>query len=83
VISMGDKRGPQAEAIVGVRREHPSWGPKKAAREVARGARPATGLARIEQQFGELLRRQGLSEPRKYGRRPREFPSAKFGCAAQ
>jgi len=62
----------QAEAIVGVRREHPSWGPKKLRAKLLERA-PAQGWP-ASSTIGELLRRQGLSEPRK--RRRRASPSA-------
>ena len=62
----------QVQVIVGLRREHPSWGPKKLrARLVAREPeRSWPALSTI----GDLLRRGGLSRPRK--RRPRATPSA-------
>ncbi len=62
----------QAEAIIGVRREHPRWGPKKLRAKL---------LARAPEQswpalstIGELLHRAGLSERRK--RRRRATPTA-------
>jgi putative transposase len=61
----------QAEAIVGLRREHPSWGPKKLRAKLFERA-PAQGWP-ASSTIGELLRRQGLSEPRK--RRRRATPS--------
>src|SRR5258708_2514960 len=56
----------QAEAIVGLRRQHPSWGPKKLhARLSARApAQEWPALSTI----GELLRRAGLSH--RHQRRP-------------
>jgi putative transposase len=61
----------QAEAIVEVRREHPSWGPKKLRAKLLERA-PAQAWP-ASSTIGELLRRQGLSEPRK--RRHRATPS--------
>jgi putative transposase len=62
----------QAQAITGVRREHPSWGPRKLrAKLQQRGPGqewPAPST------IGELLRREGLSQPRK--RRRRSTPGA-------
>lgn len=57
----------QAEAIVGLRRAHPSWGPKKLRAKLMQRA--------PEQQWpalstiGDLLRRRGLSESRRRRRR--------------
>src|SRR5208282_456791 len=57
----------QAEAISGVRREHPSWGPKKLrARLVERAAEQSWPVLST---IGELLRRTGLSQARKRRRR--------------
>jgi len=53
----------QAEAIVGVRRAHPSWGPRKLRAYLERWA-PVQGWP-APSTIGELLRRQGLSQPRK------------------
>jgi len=55
--------GAQAEAIVGLRRQHPSWGPKKLrAKLMALAAEQSwPALSTI----GDLLRRQGLSRRRK------------------
>jgi len=53
----------QAQAIVGVRRAHPSWGPKKL-RARLRERAPAQGWP-APSTIGELLRREGLSQPRK------------------
>jgi len=57
----------QAEAIVGLRRQHPSWGPKKLRAKL---------LARAPQQhwpalstIGDLLQRAGLSQRRRLRRR--------------
>ncbi len=61
----------QARAIVGVRREHPSWGPKKLRANLQQRAPEQSWPA--PSTIGELLRRQGLSQPRK--RRRRASPS--------
>jgi transposase InsO family protein len=61
----------QAEAIVGVRRAHPSWGPKKLRANLQQRA-PEQGWP-APSTIGELLRRAGLSQPRK--RRRRASPS--------
>ena len=53
----------QAEAIVGVRREHPSWGPRKLRAKLSQRAPGQSWPAAST--MGELLRRQGLSQPRK------------------
>jgi len=62
----------QAEAITGLRRQHPSWGPKKLRAKL---------LARTPEQcwpapstIGNLLQREGLSQRRK--RRRRTTPTA-------
>jgi putative transposase len=53
----------QAEAIVGLRHQHPSWGPKKLrARLVALG--PEQGWPALST-MGDLLRREGLSQRRR------------------
>jgi putative transposase len=62
----------QAEAIVGVRRAHPSWGPRKLRAKLAERA-PAQRWP-APSTIGELLRRAGLSQPRQ--RRRRASPSA-------
>ncbi len=53
----------QAEAIVGMRQAHPSWGPKKLRAKLMAlaGEQRWPGLSTI----GDLLRRQGLSQRRK------------------
>ncbi len=57
----------QAEAISGVRREHPSWGPKKLrARLVERAPEQSWPVLST---ISELLRRTGLSQARKRRRR--------------
>lgn len=63
----------QAEAIVGVRRAHPSWGPKKLRANLQQRA-PAQGWP-APSTIGELLRRQGLSQPRKRRRCASPGPS--------
>jgi putative transposase len=62
----------QAEAIVGLRRQHPSWGPKKLRAKL---------LARAPEQhwpalstIGDLLQREGLSHRRKRRRRATPTP---------
>src|SRR5216683_5930173 len=69
----------QAEAIVGLRRQHPSWGPKKLhARLSARApAQEWPALSTI----GELLRRAGLSH-RHQRRRARATPTSGGLCPA-
>jgi transposase InsO family protein len=63
----------QAEAIVGLRRAHPSWGPKKLRASLQHRA-PAQGWP-APSTIGELLRRQGLSQPRKRRRCASPGPS--------
>lgn len=57
----------QAEAIVGVRRAHPSWGPKKLCAKLRQRAPGQSWPA--PSTIGELLRREGLSAARKRRRR--------------
>src|ERR1700722_11557688 len=52
----------QAEAIVGMRRVHPSWGPRKLRAKLLECA-PAPGWP-APSTIGELLRREGLRQPR-------------------
>lgn len=63
----------QAEAIVGVRRAHPSWGPKKLRARLVERA-PLEGWP-APSTIGELLRREGLSQGRKRRRRSAPNPS--------
>ncbi len=63
----------QAEAIVGLRRQHPRWGPKKLRAKL---------LARAPEQhwpalstIGDLLQREGLSQRRKRRRRATPTPT--------
>lgn len=63
----------QAEAIVGVRRAHPSWGPRKLRAKLLERA-PTQGWP-APSTIGELLRRQGLSQPRKRRRSASPSPS--------
>lgn len=56
----------QAGAILGVRRAHPSWGPKKLRAKLIEGASEQAWPAAST--IGELLRRKGLTQARK-GRR--------------
>jgi len=63
----------QAEAIVGVRRAHPSWGPKKLRAKLLERA-PARSWP-APSTIGELLRREGLSQPRKRRRSASPSPS--------
>jgi transposase InsO family protein len=53
----------QAEAIVGLRRAHPSWGPRKLRAKLAQRAPEQAWPA--PSTIGELLRRQGLSRARR------------------
>jgi putative transposase len=62
----------QAQAILGVRREHPSWGPKKLRAKLDQRAPGQSWPA--PSTIGELLRREGLTHPRK--RRRCASPSA-------
>ena len=62
----------QAQAIVGMRREHPSWGPKKLRAKLEQRG-PGQGWPAAST-IGELLRREGLSQPRK--RRRGALPAA-------
>jgi putative transposase len=63
----------KAEALVGVGRAHPSWGPKKLRASLQNRA-PEQGWP-APSTIGELLRRQGLSRPRKQRRRASPGPS--------
>jgi putative transposase len=63
----------QAEAIVGMRRAHPSWGPKKLRASLHNRA-PAQRWP-APSTIGELLRREGLSQPRKRRRCASPSPS--------
>jgi putative transposase len=64
-------RGPstqaQAEAIVSLRRQHPSWGPKKLRAKLLR--RPPEQHWPALSTIGDLLQRAGLSQRRKRRRR--------------
>jgi putative transposase len=62
----------QAEAIVAVRRAHPSWGPKKLRAKLNQCA-PGQGWP-APSTIGELLRREQLSKPRKRRRSARPSP---------
>jgi transposase InsO family protein len=64
--------GAQAEAIVGLRRAHPSWGPKKLRARLSLDA-PLQGWP-APSTIGELLRREQLSQPRKRRRHARPSP---------
>jgi putative transposase len=61
----------QAEAIVGMRRQHPSWGPKKLRAKLIVRAPEQTWPVRST--IGDLLRRAGLSRRRR--RRARATPT--------
>ena len=65
----------QGEAIVGLRREHPSWGPKKLRAKLRQRVPEQSWPA--PSTIGELLRRSGLSQPRK--RRRHAVPSDRGG----
>jgi putative transposase len=64
----------QAEAIIGLRRQHPSWGPKKLRAKLLAHAptQPWPALSTI----GDLLQREGLSRRRKRRRRAAPTPAA-------
>ncbi len=66
----------QAEAILGLRRAHRSWGPKKLRTILQRHA-PAQQWP-AHSTIGELLRRHGLTARRQ--RRPRATPSARLAA---
>jgi putative transposase len=62
----------QAEAIVGLRRAHPSWGPRKLRAKLEQCAPGQSWPA--PSTIGELLRREQLSQPRKRRRSARPSP---------
>ncbi len=62
----------QAEAIVGLRRAHPSWGPRKLRAKLEQCTPGQSWPA--PSTIGELLRRQQLSQPRKRRRSARPSP---------
>ena len=62
----------QGEAIIGLRRAHPSWGPKKLRARLEQNAPGQSWPA--PSTIGELLRRQQLSQPRKRRRSARPSP---------
>ena len=62
----------QGEAIIGLRRAHPSWGPKKLRAKLEQSAPSQSWPA--PSTIGELLRRQQLSQPRKRRRSARPSP---------
>jgi transposase InsO family protein len=62
----------QAEAIVGLRRAHPSWGPRKLRAKLSQCAPGQSWPA--PSTIGELLRRQQLTEPRKRRKSARPSP---------
>jgi putative transposase len=62
----------QAEAIVGLRRAHPSWGPKKLRARLSQRTPLQSWPA--PSTIGELLRRQQLSQPRKRRKSARPSP---------
>jgi putative transposase len=64
--------GAQAQAIVELRRTHPSWGPKKLRAKLLERAREQAWPAAST--IGELLHRQGLIHPRR--RRRHAVPNA-------
>src|SRR6202008_1392023 len=63
-MTMGEE---VAAAIVGLRRQRPYWGPKKLRAVLQR--RDPKQLWPAPSTIGDLLRRQGLSEPRRRRRR--------------
>lgn len=62
----------QAEAIIAVRRAHPSWGPRKLRAKLKRCAPGQSWPA--PSTIGELLRREKLSQPRKRRKSARPSP---------
>jgi putative transposase len=62
----------QAEAIVGLRRAHPSWGPRKLRAKLEQWAPGQSWPA--PSTIGELLRRQQLTQPRKRRKSARPSP---------
>lgn len=62
----------QGEAIIGLRRAHPSWGPKKLRAKLEQSTPSQSWPA--PSTIGELLRRQQLSQPRKRRRSARPSP---------
>jgi putative transposase len=62
----------QAEAIVGLRRQHPSWGPKKLRAKLL--ARAPEQHWPAQSTIGDLLQREGLSQRRKRRRRATPTP---------
>jgi putative transposase len=60
-------RDAMAEAIVGLRLRHPHWGPKKLRAKLL-SERPAMAWPAAST-IGDLLRREGLSQPRRLRRR--------------
>ena len=63
----------QAEAIIGVRRAHPSWGPKKLRAKLSQCTPPLQSWP-APSTIGELLRRQQLVQPRKRRKSARPSP---------
>ncbi|MGH7925071.1 MAG: helix-turn-helix domain-containing protein, partial [Candidatus Binatus sp.] len=61
-----------AEAIIGLRRAHPSWGPRKLRARLSFSAPLQSWPA--PSTIGELLRREQLSQPRKRRRSARPSP---------
>ena len=72
-----------ADAIIALRREHPSWGPKKLRALLQRRAPQTTWPAASS--MGELLRREGLVRGRRRRRTPqpvtRPFAPVAAPCA--
>lgn len=64
----------QQEAIIGLRCEHPSWGPKKLQAKLAERA-PQQRWPALST-IGDLLRREGLSQARKRRRRATPSPGS-------
>ena len=62
----------QGEAIIGLRRAHPSWGPKKLRAKLEQSTPNQSWPA--PSTIGELLRRKQLSQPRKRRRSARPSP---------
>jgi transposase len=71
----------RAEAILGVRRAHPSWGPKKLRAKLLQRAPQQVWPA--PSTIGELLRRKGLVQARKRRRHAVANPVSRVRVAAR
>ncbi len=63
----------QCEAIIGLRLKHPRWGPKKLRAKL--NEQVASEKWPAQSTIGELLKREGLSQPRKRRRRATPTPA--------